>query len=109
MTFGRRIHFIKLLNHHDELKTHQVDGGAEDDCPLVLGDPDVDEEEGDGGGEDDEGVGQDVEGEGGQPPQPGVGGPLQQRLVSRAANDWSAKFSQSRRRPLLVWLVLLQC
>ena len=72
---------MKLLNHHDEEKAHQVDGGPEDDCPLVLGDPDEDEEEGDGGGEDDEGVGQDVEGEGGQPPQPGVGGPLQQRMV----------------------------
>ena len=68
-------------------KAHQVDGGPEDDCPLVLGDPDEDEEEGDGGGEDDEGVGQDVEGEGGQPPQPGVGGPLQQQMVSRAANE----------------------
>ena len=33
-------------------------------------------EEGEGGGEHHQGIGEDVEGEGGRPPQPGVGGPL---------------------------------
>ena len=64
---GPDVHPFDLLQEgqdKDEAGTPdggQGEGGAEDDGPLVLGDPLEDEEEGEGGGEDDDGEGEQVE------------------------------------------------
>ena len=50
-----------LCKKSDKYEVCQGEGGAEDDGPLVLGDPLEDEEEGEGGGEDDDGEGEHVE------------------------------------------------